>query len=182
MPDTPPLADQIDQNIESVLSIHRREWETRTSSEKRIEQVRRVIGQPGYLIVIIVASAVWIAGNQWMVGLGKTAFDPYPYPLLDGVLSLAGIISTTVVLISQSLQTRLEQQHTHLVLQLTLLNEQKVSKVIHLIEELREDLPMVKDRHDPQAESLKQTADAASVVSAIDHVGLSSDPRREEPK
>ena len=72
-------------------------------------------------------------------------------------------------------QTRLEQQHAHLDLQVNLLTEQKVTKLIGLMEELRRDLPMVRNRHDAQAAALEQPADTAQVLSAISQVGLADD-------
>ena len=59
---------------------------------------------------------------------------------------MIALVTTTIVLIAQNRQSRLEQQHTHLGLQVNLLTEQKVTKLIHLIEELRKDMPMVRDR------------------------------------
>jgi uncharacterized membrane protein len=46
----------------------------------------------------------------------------------------------------------------------------KVTKLIHLLEELRRDLPMVKDRHDPEAASLQQRTDTAQMLSALANV------------
>jgi uncharacterized membrane protein len=98
--------------------------------------------------------------------------------LLAGILSLAALVSTTVILIAQNRQTRIEQQHMHLALQVNLLTEQKVAKVINLLEELRRDLPMVKDRYDPQADSLARQTDAKQVLSAIEEGGLVADPTK----
>ena len=103
-------------------------------------------------------------------------FDPFPYPLLEGILTLAALIGTTVVLIAQNRQTRIEQQHMHIALQLSLTTEQKVAKVINLIEELRRDLPMVRNRYDPQAATFSEKTDALQVLSAIEEVGLAEDP------
>jgi uncharacterized membrane protein len=50
----------------------------------------------------------------------------------------------------------------------TLLTEQKAAKLIDLIEELRRDLPNVKDRHDPEAASLQQSMNPALVLAALD--------------
>jgi uncharacterized membrane protein len=69
----------------------------------------------------------------------------------------------------------LEQQHTHLDLQVNLLTEQKVTKLIHLIEELRHDLPMVKDRDDPHSAALQERTDTLQVLSAIEKSGLTAD-------
>jgi uncharacterized membrane protein len=51
-----------------------------------------------------------------------------------------------------------------------LLTEQKVTKLIHLLEELRRDLPMVENRHDSEAVALQQRTDPAQVLSALETV------------
>ena len=55
------------------------------------------------------------------------------------------------------------------------MTEQKVSKIIDLLEELRRDLPMVRDRHDPEAAGLQQRTDTAQVLSALADVGVVGD-------
>jgi uncharacterized membrane protein len=144
----------------------------RTRAQRFVEAIARVIGSAWYLAALLAFALLWIAYNALAARFQARAFDLYPYPLLGGVLALAALITTTVILIAQNRQMRLEQQHTHLALQINLLTEHKVSKVIHLLEELRHDLPMVRDRPDPQAEQLQQKADAKTVVEAIDRVGL----------
>lgn len=90
------------------------------------------------------------------------------------------MLTTTVVLIAQSRQARLVQQHTHLDLQVSLLTEQKVSTIIRLLEELRHDLPMVQDRHDAQATVLQEATDTAQVISAIKEGGLTGESGRKQ--
>jgi uncharacterized membrane protein len=107
--------------------------------------------------------------------MGWMPFDPPPFSILQGLLTLVALITTTIVLIAQNRQTKLEQQHAHLDLQVNLLTEQKVTKLIHLMEELRRDLPMVRDRHDPQAAAMQRPADTAEVLSAIKEGGLRHD-------
>ncbi len=166
------LSAHIDQNIESVVALQRREWESISVSQRRVEHVSRFIGRPVYLVGFIIVVVAWILFNLTAEAWGLKPFDAPPFEILDGVMSLASVLTTTIVLIAQNRQTKLEQQHTHLGLQVNLLTEQKVTKLIHLIEELRHDLPMVKDRHDPQAAALQEGADTARVLSAIEQVGL----------
>jgi uncharacterized membrane protein len=166
----------LDQNIDSVLEVQKREWEQRPPSQRFVDRISRYIGRPLYLIVLLACAGVWIGANSLAPHWGVAPIDPFPYPLLDGILTLAALISTTVVLIAQNRQTRIEQQHMHIALQLNLTTEQKVAKVINLIEELRRDLPMVKNRYDAQAASFSQKTDALQVLSAIEEVGLIDDP------
>jgi uncharacterized membrane protein len=166
------LSEHIQQNIENVVELQRREWSSTAPSERYLEMLCGVIGRPGYLILVVALIAGWIAFNFLAVRAGWTAFDPPPFAWLEGLLTAIGLVTTTIILIAQNYQTKLERQRAHLDLQVNLLTEQKVTKLIHLLEELRRDLPMVHDRHDAQANAMQQGADTARVVSAIEDVGL----------
>jgi uncharacterized membrane protein len=170
----------LEQNIDSVLEVRKREREQRSASHRRVDRISRILGRPLYLLGLFGFAGIWIAVNVLVPHFGRTAFDPSPFPLLDGILSLAALVTTTVVLIAQNRQTRIEQQHMHISLQVNLMTEQKVAKIIKLLEELRRDLPMVKDRYDPQAASFAQETDALQVLTAIEEVGLTNDPVESE--
>jgi uncharacterized membrane protein len=163
------LSEHIDQNIESVVALQKREWETVGVAQRRVEVVGRWLGRPLYLVGLLTAIAVWVSVN--VIRQAQGGWDPPPFELLDGVMTLISLITTTIVLIAQNRQTKLEKQHTHLQLQVALLTEQKVTKLIKLIEELRRDMPMVRDRHDPHAEALQESADTAKVVAALEEGG-----------
>ncbi|HMA00221.1 MAG TPA: DUF1003 domain-containing protein [Steroidobacteraceae bacterium] len=163
---------RLDENIDSVLEVHKRERDQRTPAQRRVEAVSRIIGRPVFLVALVLFVALWILLNEMLPRWGVRAFDPYPYGLLDGALTLGALLTTAVVLIAQRSLARLEQQHMHIALQINLLTEQKVSKIIELLEELRRDLPMAKDRFDPQASSLKKGTDPVQVLAAIEEGGL----------
>jgi uncharacterized membrane protein len=177
---TPGRPAQLNQNIDSVLEVQKRELEQRPPPHRFIDRVSRIIGRPMYLVGLFGFAGIWIATNQFAPQFGFIAFDALPFPLLDGILSLAALVSTTVILIAQHRQTRIEQQHMHIALQVNLLTEQKVAKIINLLEELRRDLPMVKDRYDPQAASLAKETDALQLLTAIEEGGLVDDPSQPE--
>lgn len=174
------LSDHISQNVESILVLHRRESQTITSSQRRLERVSRFLGRPLYLIGVVGFVALWVAYNWGASVVHLRPFDPPPFAWLDGILTFTALMTTTIVLIAQNRQAKLEQQRAHLDLQVNLLTEQKVTKLIHLLEELRRDLPMVRDRHDPQAAAMQEGADTGRVASALRDVGLTSDSERSD--
>jgi uncharacterized membrane protein len=174
------LSEHIDQNIERMVALQRREWDLTSASQRLVERVSRIIGRPAYLAALLAVVVGWVSANV-LPPFGMTAFDPPPFELLDGILTFSALVTATIVLIAQNRQSRREQQHRHLDLQVSLLTEQKVTKLIHLVEELRRDMPMVKDRHDPQAAVLQQATDTAAVASAIEEVGLANDGNRNHP-
>ncbi len=48
-----------------------------------------------------------------------------------------------------------------------MLTEQKIAKLIKLVEELREDLPTMRDRHDFEAEVMQQATDPQVVLDIL---------------
>ena len=166
--ETPPTSDMINQNIEAILAFYKREELKLSSPQRLLEIGSNFIGQPYFLGLILLFVAIWIFANQLISGLGWHEFDPSPFFALQGIISLCALITTTIVLIKQNRFAKLEERRAHLELQVNLLTEQKTTKLINLMEELRYDLPMVKNRHDPEAEALQQSTDADQVLSAID--------------
>ncbi|MGA2562816.1 MAG: DUF1003 domain-containing protein [Steroidobacteraceae bacterium] len=162
----------IHQNIGDIAEFQEREQRKVGQSQRRLEALSAFLGRPLYLLSLLSLVIIWIGGNTILILLGERALDPPPFSWLQGFLTLAALVTTTVVLIAQNRQTKLETQHAHLDLQVNLLTEQKVSKIIDLLEELRRDLPMVRNRHDPEAAALQQRTDTAQVLSALANVGV----------
>src|SRR5581483_1608479 len=172
------LSDHIDQNIQSVAALHERSREALTRSQRRMERLGSFVGRPIYLIALISFVLLWVIANLFAARLGLKAWDPPPFSWLQGILTWIALLTSTVILIAQNRQTKIEQQRAHLDLQVNLLTEQKVTKLIHLLEELRRDLPNVRDRHDPQATSMQQPADADAVLAALENVGLTGEDQK----
>jgi uncharacterized membrane protein len=169
------LSDHISDNVDGVVALQRREADALSPAQRRLERVGRFVGRPNYLVGVLLTATLWVAFNVTAPYIGIRPFDQPPFAWLDLVLTFVALVTTTVVLVGQNRQTKLEQTRSHLDLQVNLLTEQKVSKLIHLLEELRRDLPMVKDRHDAQAHALQERADTSKVLSAIDNMGLTGE-------
>ncbi len=166
------LSDQLDQNISTVASLYEREAEALSPARRHLERISAIAARPGYLVGILCFVVLWIAANVVGSSIGITAWDRPPFQWLQGLLPLVALLTATVVLIAQIRQSRLEQQRSQLDLQVNLLTEQKVTQLIRLVEELRRDLPMVKDRHDPVSHSMQKATDASQVLEALQDVGL----------
>src|SRR5208282_3384293 len=123
------LAAHIDHNLEKIVTLQRREWEHTSPSQRRVERISRFIGRPAYLLTSLGVALLWIGYNAAGPSLGWHAFDAVPFPILQGLLTLIALLTTTIVLISQNRQSKLEKQHAQLDLQVNLLTEQKVSKL-----------------------------------------------------
>jgi uncharacterized membrane protein len=162
--------DPITQNVESILEFYTREEQKISRSQRAVEVISGFVGRPVFLACILAFVVLWVLDNVLPTEWGAVPFDEAPFFWLQGVVSVFALLTTTVVLIRQNRMSKLEQQRAHLDLQLNLLTEQKTTKLIDLIEELRRDLPMVKDRHDPEATAFQQPTDPQHVLETIDEM------------
>jgi len=160
--------EQISQNIHAVLDFYTREDEKISYWQRMAERISGIIGQPAFLGLTLLLVAVWTLGDISMRLLGLPEFDPPPFFWLQGIVGLAALLTTTVVLIRQNRLAKLAEQRAHLDLKVTLLTEQKAAKMIDLLEELRRDLPNVKNRHDPEAVVLQRSMNPDLVLAALD--------------
>lgn len=167
--DTPVESDhdQISQNIEAVLDFYSREYQKTSRSQRFLERISHFLGQPIFLGIILFFVASWILANVALRQFGMAEYDPEPYFWLQGVVGLGALLTATVVLSKQNRLTKLEEQRAHLDLKVILLTEQKTAKLINLVEELRGDLPNVRNRHDPEAAELQQSMNPELVRGAL---------------
>ena len=160
--------DQISQNIEAVLEFYTREEQKISRSQRILEHFSHFIGQPVFLGVILLFVALWMLANTALRQFGMAQFDPAPFFWLQGIVGLGALLTATVVLTKQNRLAKLEEQRAHLDLKVTLLTEQKAAKLIDLLEELRRDLPNVRNRDDPEAAALQQSMNPDLVLAALD--------------
>jgi uncharacterized membrane protein len=120
--------------------------------------------------------------SELQSAFGMPAWDKPPFPWLQGALAFTSLVMTTLVLITQNRQSHQGQERDHLDLQVNLLTEQKVAKLIALVEELRRDLPMVRDRIDKEAESMKVPVNPHEVLSDLETTLKAATATREAAK
>ena len=160
--------DQISQNIGAVQGFYSREQQRISRTQRALEQLSRTLGQPAFLGGALLVVAGWMLANVVLKLCGFAQFDPAPFFWLQGLVSLTALVTTCVVLIKQNRLAGLAEQRAHLDLKVTLLTEQKAAKLIDLLEELRRDLPNVKNRDDPEAVALQHSMDPGLVLAALD--------------
>jgi uncharacterized membrane protein len=160
-------SEQLERTIEAVVTLHMREEEAVSPHQRAIERVTRLLGRPFTIYVIAATAVAWIALN---LALGPRALDPAPFFWLQGVVGLAALVMTVMIVATQNPAARQSDRRAQLDLQVNLLAERKIAKVIELLEELRRDLPNVRDRSDIVAVALSRSVDPAGVLNALDEI------------
>lgn len=164
----PGVPDHVTQTVESIAQIHARAQATVSRQQRSMERVTAKLGRPSSVYAIVLVVAAWVALNLLAPAFGVRAPDPPPFYWMQGAIALAALLMTTLVLTTQNRQTRHAEQRAQLDLQVNLLAEAKIAKLIALVEELRRDLPSVPNRVDPVAEAMKTNVDPDAVMSALE--------------
>jgi uncharacterized membrane protein len=133
-----------------------------------MERVTAQLGQPRSFYLILAFVLAWSGYNELAPRLGARAFDPAPFVWLQGIVGVGAWLMTSIILITQNRRSAHAEQRAQLDLQVNLLAEQKVAKLIALLEELRRDIPIVRDRVDQIADAMKEPVDARAVLSALE--------------
>jgi uncharacterized membrane protein len=161
------LTDILDQDIEAIVAMRMHAERTVSRHQRLIEKVTSALGRPLAVYIILLFVALWIMLSTFYHTLGFPAFDAPPFPWLQDIISVSALLMTVVVLTTQNRQARLAEQRRHLDLQINLLTERKVSKIIELIEDLRRDLPSVHNRIDAEADVMKEPIDPHTALTAL---------------
>lgn len=161
------LTDILDQDIEAIVALRMHAERKVSRHQRAIEKVTSALGRPLTVYIIVVCIAIWILLNMFSHALGFPIFDAPPFPWLQDVVSVSALLMTVVVLTTQNRQARLAEQRRHLDLQINLLTERKVSKVIEMLSDLRHDLPSVHNRLDLEAEVMQEPIDPQTALTAL---------------
>lgn len=160
-------SDPINENIQEIIELHKRAENEVSQQQRTIENMTNFLGRPIFLFIILAFSALWIFVNILLAKIGLTSFDPPPFIWLQGVLSLGALLQATMILITENRQDTMTERRTQLDLQVSLILDQKMSKLITMVDQLRKVHPELANETDPEVEALKQTVDPHESVKAL---------------
>ncbi|WP_420593479.1 DUF1003 domain-containing protein [Deinococcus sp.] len=157
----------LSQNAE-INALLQRQAETNLSTLHRpIQRLARLLGRPAFIVTVLTLFLLWITVNLNLAFFTHQSWDTPPFFWLQGLIGVLSLVITATVLISQARQARLAEQRSQLQLQIVLLTEQRTAKIIGLLEELRRDLPSVRDRHDEVADAMQHSGDPQTILQAL---------------
>jgi uncharacterized membrane protein len=158
--------EHVDEAVRSIAQLHSEHHGRTTAPQRLVNRVSAVFARPLFVGFLTVGVAVWVGANLAALALGRPAVDAPTFPLLQGAVNLLSLFIVTLVLVAQKHEDELNARRDILTLELAILSERKIAKVIELLEELRRDSPHVVDRIDQQADQMSHPADAQSVLAA----------------
>jgi uncharacterized membrane protein len=162
------LPEHVEASIQAITKLRADHHDEATPAQRMVERWTTHLGRPSFLALLTLSIVLWIAFNLAVRLSGYVPFDPAPYNWLQTVTGLAALFMTVFILATQQRADQLDARRQQLTLQMALLIEQKTAKIIELLEEMRRDNPMTRNRVDEQAAAMSAPADPIAVASAIE--------------
>jgi uncharacterized membrane protein len=117
-----------------------------------------------FAYIHIVWFGIWILLNTGVFGID--VFDPFPYGLLTMIVSLEAIFLSTFVLISQNRLSEESESRADLDLQIGLLTEHELTRVLQMLDAIQSKLGVV-DYKDKELVDLEMETKPEDVLAEI---------------
>jgi uncharacterized membrane protein len=141
------------KNIETVANLEQESLRDRSLSERISDAIAGFAGTLAFFIVHVAGFALWAAVNSGRISFIRP-FDPYPYAFLTMAVSLEGVLVATFVLIKQNRMSRRAERRDHLMLQVDLLAERELTKLLQMQRLICAHLGLEQGARDAEAEEL----------------------------
>ncbi len=112
--------------------------EARTFGQRMSDRLAAMGGSWGFVIAFMLIMIAWVAFNSWELARLHRAFDPFPFILLNLVLSMLAAIQAPIIMMSQNRQAakdRLDAAHDF---EVNLKAEIEIRALHEKLDELRE--------------------------------------------
>ena len=170
--DKPPNgADPVGENIETILRLEESALHRRTWADMLADAIAEFTGTIWFVALHLVWFGLWASVNTGLLPVMR-AFDPYPFQLLCMIVSMEGVLLATFVLIKQNRMGYLSDRRAHLDLQINLLAEREVTRVLRLTEQIAQRMQLPSGQ--PAGELARDT-EVEVLMEEIDR-RLGSDP------
>ena len=160
----PPTARS---NIETIVALEEGSERSRTWSARGAETLGRFAGTLSFVAAQIAFVAGWVAGNSGLLP-PEAVFDPFPFPLLAGLLSLEGVLLAAFVLIRQNRMSALAERRSHLDLQISLLSEKETTKVIQMLDRMSRHMGIEREVADDETRELGEATAVEDLAEELD--------------
>ena len=161
----PGLAQVVERNIHALVMHRRQEEGSRSSQERIADAITRFTGSMRFVYIHLVVFGAWIVVNLgWVPGAPR--FDR-SFVVLAMLASVEAIFLSTFVLISQNRMASLADRRAELDLQISLLAEHEVTRLITLVTAMAEQMG-VEAARDPELAELAQDVSPEKVIEKME--------------
>jgi len=154
-------------NIEAIARLERDALNSRSLVVRVGDKVTGILGTMTAVLIHIAVIATWVMINVGFVP-GVKPFDPYPFGLMCLLMSMEGVLVAMFVLITQNRMSRQADRRAHLNLQVNMLAEQEMTRVLQMLKLLCEKNGIEPPAEDDAVQMLLQTTNVEQLAQKLD--------------
>ena len=164
------MCDVLERNIRTLHRLRRTAEKKRGLQDKIADTITEFSGSMTFVYIHAIWFALWVAINSGhLKGVHIHPFDPFPYGLLTMVVSLEAIFLATFVLVSQNRTAEQAERQAELALQIGLITEHEVTRVLQMLDAVQTKLGIEHDT-DSELAQLEQETRPEDVLEEIVYV------------
>jgi uncharacterized membrane protein len=167
-PKSESLPIHVEESVQAIAKLYTTHEDRTTRAQRIINGLTDFLGRPLTGMALTLGVILWVVGNFAVWRTGVEPPDPPPFAGLADSVAVVAMLMGVLILAAQRHAGQLAAHRERLALQLALLTEQKNSKIIQLLEEMRRDNPTIANRVDEVAAAMSEPGDASAVLSAIE--------------
>ena len=157
-----------EDTVARLADLHRELDEATTPMQRVANNVTAFLGRPGFVAGIFSVVVLWVIGNALAVRFGVRPVELFPFTDLTLVATVAAFLLALIILSTQRHEGERATKRAQLTLQIALLSEKKVAKVIALLEEQRRENPLLSSRVDHEAVAMAEAADPRASLAQFE--------------
>lgn len=158
------MAGIVERNIEALIKRKKKEDKEKSFEEKIADKVTSFTGSMKFVYIHLAVFGFWILWNSGIIGFKP--FDP-TFVVLGMAASVEAIFLSTFVLISQNKMNEQADKRAELDLQVSLLTEHEVTRLIKIVSAIAEKLDL-KDALTPDLSELAQDVKPEKVLDTVE--------------
>ncbi|WP_242693111.1 DUF1003 domain-containing protein [Sabulibacter ruber] len=158
------MAQIVQRNIQALLERREVEKKNRTSKDRIADAITKFTGSMLFVYLHLALFGTWIVWNLGWLGLPP--FDE-SFVVLAMFASVEAIFLSTFVLISQNRSSEQADKRADLDLQVSLLAEHEVTRLITLVTAIAKKLE-IEESHDPEMDELAKDVHPEKVLDTME--------------
>jgi len=152
------------RNIKAIAELESRSEAQRSTLDRVSQLVSTFASSAKFVVLHFIWFSVWIVVNV----IAEHPVDRFPFTFLTFLVSLEAIFLTSFVLISQSHLEQHSRRRAELDLQISLLAEEEMTKMLVSINAIAEHLGIDVVSRDPELQAMAAKTDVSELADALE--------------
>jgi uncharacterized membrane protein len=158
---------QSQSHIDSIVKQEEEALEQRSGSERLADEVGAFAGSLRFVVLHLVLLIAWLLVNSGKIS-GARPFDRYPFQLLGVIVAVESVILSSFILMRQNRMMRRGERRDHLNLQVDLLAEKEVTKLLQMVRAICGHMGLQNIVEDKEIRELSQNTSIESLTQTLE--------------